>query len=145
MDMSASEKEKLGDADAGTAVTVSPSVSPVVPKSPSSDASDVTDVIDPQAERKLLRKLDLILWPVFFVIYMMAFLDRINVSNAAIQGMTAELGLGIGNRFNVVLFVRFFNFLLLIISWDWLADHIHDITMIRHITRPTSSSRSPPT
>jgi len=96
------EKEKLGD-DSGTAVAVSPSVSP---KAPPSDTSDGGDAIDPQAERKLLLKLDLMLWPVFFVIYMMAFLDRINISNAAIQGMNAELGLGVGNRFNVALFVR---------------------------------------
>lgn len=47
--------------------------------------------IDPKAERKLLQKLDLVIWPVFFVIYMMSFLDRINISNARIQGMAAEL------------------------------------------------------
>jgi hypothetical protein len=71
--------------------------------SPSSDTSDAP--IDPKAERRLLLKLDLFLFPVFFVIYTMAFLDRINISNASIQGMTAELHLDEGNRFNVALFV----------------------------------------
>lgn len=103
--MASLEKDKLGDFDAKidageTAATV--------PKSPCSD--DTSDSagpsIDPQAERRLLLKLDLMIWPVFFVIYMMAFLDRINISNAAIQGMTAELQLDQGNRFNVALFVR---------------------------------------
>lgn len=98
-----SEKETHLDDATGQ----SPPASPAIHKSPSSDEFG-TDVIDPKAESKLLLKLDLMLWPVFFVIYMMAFLDRINVSNAAIQGMTAELELGIGNRFNVVLFVCLF-------------------------------------
>lgn len=82
------------------------SVSPPIPNSPCSDtSSDSNGPIDPAAERRLLLKLDLMLWPVFFVIYMMAFLDRINISNAAIQGLTAELHLDEGNRFNVALFV----------------------------------------
>lgn len=83
--MSVLENEKLADGDA--------------------NASDSGKPIDHRAERKLLLKLDLMLWPVFFVIYMMAFLDRINISNAAIQGMTTELHLDQGNRFNVALFV----------------------------------------
>lgn len=92
--MSALEKKQLDD---GGATGVMPL------KSSSSDTSDPP--IDPEAERRLLRKLDLTLFPVFFVIYMMAFLDRINISNASIQGLTAELHLDEGNRFNVALFV----------------------------------------
>ena len=73
------------------------------PESAGSETSDMH--IDPKAESKLLRKLDLIVFPCFFLIYMMAFLDRINISNAAIQGLTAELHLDVGTRFNVALFV----------------------------------------
>jgi hypothetical protein len=72
-------------------------------KSSSSAAFDAP--IDPKAERKLVMKLDFTILPVFFTIYMMAFLDRINISNAAIQGMTQELHLDEGSRFNVALFV----------------------------------------
>jgi hypothetical protein len=75
------------------------------PGSPSSEASE--EPIDPVAERRLLMKLDLIIFPVFFVVYMMAFLDRINISNASIQGLSAELDLNRDNRFNVALFVCF--------------------------------------
>lgn len=67
-----------------------------------SDASDCE--IDPKAERRLLMKLDLIIFPTFFIIYMMSFLDRINIGNAKIQGMVEDLDLH-GNRFNVALFV----------------------------------------
>lgn len=74
------------------------------PKTSDWPAADETP-IDPKAERRLLLKLDLVIFPVFFVIYMMCFLDRINISNARIQGMAEELEL-VGNRFNIALFVR---------------------------------------
>jgi sugar phosphate permease len=74
--------------------------------SQSDDAAAVLDdePIDPKAERRLVWKLDLVIYPVFFVIYMMSFLDRINISNARIQGMVEDLNL-IDNRFNIALFV----------------------------------------
>jgi hypothetical protein len=78
----------------------------VVPQTPQKSSEYSSDApIDPKAESRLVRKLDLIIFPTFFVIYMMSFLDRINISNARIQGMVAELDL-VGNRFNVALFVR---------------------------------------
>ena len=69
-----------------------------------SDTSHSDMYIDPKAERKLLRKLDIVIYPTFFIIYMMSFLDRINISNARIQGMDKDLDLS-GNRFNIALFV----------------------------------------
>lgn len=78
----------------------------MVPSTPKSGTSDVGSdtYIDPVAEKKLIRKLDLVIYPTFFVIYMMSFLDRINISNARIQGMVEDLELT-GNRFNIALFV----------------------------------------
>lgn len=75
------------------------------PGTPGSDTSSDHAALDPVAERKLLRKLDLTIFPVFFVVYVMAFLDRINISNAAIMGLKKELHLDVGSRFNVALFV----------------------------------------
>ena len=111
--MSNSEKDmekelKLGEGGGGTGTgdnAVAPPKSPTSSNSISQDADEIP--INPEAERKLLLKLDLIIWPVFFVIYVMAFLDRINISHAAIQGLTQELQLDVGNRFNVALFVSF--------------------------------------
>ncbi|KAI2602779.1 MFS general substrate transporter [Hypoxylon sp. NC1633] len=71
-----------------------------------------SDVFSAHAERQLLRKIDLRVWPILFIIYMMSFLDRINISNARIQGMTEELNL-YGNRFNIALFVFFVPYILL--------------------------------
>lgn len=94
-DKMASEKEA-----GGIAANTLPRDSP---RSSSGDADHVAE-IDPVAERRLVRKLDLIIFPTFFVIYMMSFLDRINISNAKIQGLIEDLDL-YGNRFNVALFV----------------------------------------
>ncbi|OTB04980.1 hypothetical protein M426DRAFT_57656 [Hypoxylon sp. CI-4A] len=69
-------------------------------------------MIDAAAERRLLRKIDLHVWPILFLIYIMSFLDRINISNGRIQGMTEELEL-YGNRFNIALFVYFIPYILL--------------------------------
>ncbi|KAK2616192.1 hypothetical protein QQS21_000824 [Conoideocrella luteorostrata] len=84
-------------------------------------ASDL--VIDPIAERKLLRKLDFIIIPTFFVIYMMSFLDRINISNARIQGMTEDLDL-VGNRFNIALFVYYISYILLEIPSNMIVKKV---------------------
>lgn len=77
-----------------------------LPDSPKSEqhGSNADFVLDPKAERKLLYKLDFCIYPTLFIIYMMSFLDRINISNARIQGMDEDLNL-YGDRFNIALFV----------------------------------------
>ncbi|KAK3068470.1 hypothetical protein LTR53_013925 [Teratosphaeriaceae sp. CCFEE 6253] len=62
--------------------------------------------IDPVAERKLLRKLDWRVVPVLWFLYMLAFLDRTNVGNAKIQGMTKDLKMT-GNDYNIALMIFF--------------------------------------
>lgn len=56
--------------------------------------------IDAAAEKRLIRKLDLILSPMMIVIFLVAYLDRSNIGNAAIAGMNEDLHLT-GNRLNV--------------------------------------------
>ena len=73
---------------------------------PASEDSLDNEPVTTAEERRLVRKLDLIIFPMFFIIYMMSFLDRINISNARIQGMVKDLDLH-GNRFNVALFVSY--------------------------------------
>ncbi|KAI8307788.1 hypothetical protein K4K61_003176 [Colletotrichum sp. SAR11_59] len=51
-------------------------------------------VIDPAAEAKLLRRVDLRVLPMIFVLYCFTFLDRTNLGNAKVAGMEADLGLG---------------------------------------------------
>ncbi|KAL7929776.1 MFS general substrate transporter [Trichoderma chlorosporum] len=88
----------------------------IVPKSHQESSSDFSDApIDPKAENRLVKKLDFIIFPTFFVIYMMSFLDRINISNARIQGMVQDLDLT-GNRFNIALFTYYISYILLEVS-----------------------------
>jgi hypothetical protein len=39
--------------------------------------------IDPEAERKLLRKCDIRVLPPLFVLFLLAFLDRVNIGTSA--------------------------------------------------------------
>ncbi|KAF2174077.1 hypothetical protein M409DRAFT_16350 [Zasmidium cellare ATCC 36951] len=57
-------------------------------------------VIDPVAERKLVRKLDMWLSPMMVLVFLVAYLDRSNIGNAAIAGMSEDLGLD-GDKLNV--------------------------------------------
>ncbi|KAI0857405.1 MFS general substrate transporter [Xylaria cubensis] len=74
--------------------------------------SDTPVVENPNAAKRLRWKIDLRIYPIFFVIQIFSFLDRINIGNARIQGLTEELGL-YGNRYNIVLFAYFIPYILL--------------------------------
>ncbi|KAF6833837.1 major facilitator superfamily transporter [Colletotrichum plurivorum] len=50
--------------------------------------------IDPEAEARLRRKVDLRVLPMVFLMYFFTFLDRTNLGNAKVAGMEADLGLG---------------------------------------------------
>ncbi len=60
-------------------------------------------------EKKLLRKLDLKLIPMVSVLYLLAFLDRGNIGNAKIEGLTEDLNLH-GNQYNVCLTIFFITY-----------------------------------
>ncbi|KAL5395127.1 hypothetical protein PMIN06_000402 [Paraphaeosphaeria minitans] len=67
--------------------------------------------IDPEAEKKLLRKLDIRVLPPLFVLFLLAFLDRTNVGNAKIQGLTKDLNM-VGPDYNIALFVFFIPYII---------------------------------
>ncbi|TCD70506.1 hypothetical protein EIP91_003267 [Steccherinum ochraceum] len=61
---------------------------------------------------KLLRKIDLRLVPVLSTLYVLAFLDRVNIGNAAIFGLKQDLNLT-GDQFNTALVIFFVPFAIL--------------------------------
>ncbi len=85
-----------------------PEETPVIIKSEMSPLSAASDHglfdTEAEAEKHLMRKIDITIYPILFVVYMLSFLDRINISNAKIQGLTEDLDMS-GNRFNIALFV----------------------------------------
>lgn len=64
------------------------------------------DDIDPDAEKKLLRKVDLHVVPALFTLFLLAFLDRVNIGNAKIFGLEEELGMT-GSQYSIGLMVFF--------------------------------------
>ncbi|KAK5134254.1 hypothetical protein LTR08_006798 [Meristemomyces frigidus] len=62
-------------------------------------------------ERKLVRRIDLHVVPFLCILYLLAFLDRVNIANANVYGMTPELGLD-GNKYNVALVIFFVPYIL---------------------------------
>ena len=69
------------------------------------------DTIDSVLEKKLLWKCDLHVVPVISLLYMLAFLDRINIGNARLQGLEVDLRMS-GSDYNVALFVFFIPYIL---------------------------------
>lgn len=57
-------------------------------------------------EKKLVRKVDLRLLPLFIVLYLLSFLDRGNIGNAKIEGLAEDLNLK-GNQYNMCLTIFF--------------------------------------
>ncbi|KAF9260695.1 major facilitator superfamily transporter [Marasmius fiardii PR-910] len=72
------------------------SVTPVEDKQQPEDLTDeglLAYEIDPKEKKRLLRKLDSFIAPVLMILYLIAFLDRSNIGNAAVGGMTTALKL----------------------------------------------------
>lgn len=57
---------------------------------------------DPKIEDRILRKCDYHILPWLFGIWLCAFIDRSNIGNARIDGLTQDLSLT-GNKFNIAL------------------------------------------
>ena len=57
-------------------------------------------------ESKLVRRIDLHVVPFLCILYLLAFLDRVNIANANVYGMSTELKLT-GNKYNVALVIFF--------------------------------------
>lgn len=62
-------------------------------------------------ERKLVRKIDFRLVPVLCILYLLAFLDRVNISNASLYGLKTDLKLT-GDEYNTALVVFFVPYIL---------------------------------
>lgn len=69
------------------------------------------DEVDASLERRIRIKCDLNLLPVLFVLLLLAFLDRVNIGNARIQGLEADLGMK-GQDYNIALSVFFITYIL---------------------------------
>ncbi|KAK4162879.1 major facilitator superfamily domain-containing protein [Cladorrhinum sp. PSN259] len=67
--------------------------------------------LDPKAEARLRRKLDLMIVPTVAVLYLFCFIDRANIGNAKISGLEKDLGLT-GYDYNGLLSVFYISYII---------------------------------
>ncbi|KAL4934718.1 major facilitator superfamily domain-containing protein [Aspergillus undulatus] len=79
--------------------------------------------LDPAIERSVVRKCDLHVVPILTVLFLFAFLDRINIGNARILGLEEELGME-GHQYNIALFVFFIPYILFEVPSNMLLKRI---------------------
>ncbi|CAB4387089.1 unnamed protein product [Rhizophagus irregularis] len=70
-----------------------------------------TFVENKEFEKKLLRKIDLRVMPLLTLLYLLSFLDRVNIGNAKLAHIEEDLGL-VGTQFNWSLSIFFIGYIL---------------------------------
>jgi len=85
---------------------------PPVSVYPGNEKQPIPSPIDPYLERRMLRKIDLHLIAPLWILFMLGFMDRINLGNVRVLGILKELHLT-GNKFNIALQVFFVPYILL--------------------------------
>lgn len=64
----------------------------------------------PEEEKKLVRRIDLHIFPMLCFVFALSLLDRTNISSAYIAGLEEDLGLNIGSRYSIALLVFFIGY-----------------------------------
>ena len=88
--------------------------------------------IDRAAEKRLIRKCDLYVIPVLSLLYSLAFMDRINIGNARLQGLEKDLKMK-GQDYNVALFIFFVPYILFEVPSNLLIRKIAPSTWLSSI------------
>jgi MFS family permease len=80
-------------------------------KPPDDDIEGQLEEVDPVAEGKLVRKLDLFVIPVVMLLYLLSFLDRVNIGNARLYHLEEDLGLN-PSQWQVAVSILFVTYIL---------------------------------
>lgn len=105
-----------------------------VPKSSveSENTSSISMQLDRKTERRLVWKCDRHVLPMISLLYLLAFVDRVNIGNARIQGLEEDLNMD-GNDFNVALFIFFIPYILLEVPSNLILKKIAPSTWLSSI------------
>ncbi|KAL4966832.1 putative MFS transporter [Aspergillus stella-maris] len=79
---------------------------------PQSPVSNDLPLLTKTTERKLMAKVDWHVVPCLCIMYLLAFLDRVNISNAAVLGMEADLGIENSTKYNTALTIFFVPYII---------------------------------
>lgn len=63
-------------------------------------------------EKRLLRKVDWAIVPYCSLLYLLSFLDRVNIGQAAVAGLKADLGIATGNKYAIALSLFFVGYVV---------------------------------
>ncbi|KAM3416385.1 hypothetical protein BST61_g7983 [Cercospora zeina] len=74
-------------------------------------ASNDIPYIDPEKQRKLVRKIDWHVLPLVMLLYLNSFIDRVNIGNARLYGLEADLGMQ-GNQFQIAVSILFVTYVI---------------------------------
>ena len=104
---------------------------PVPVDIPKEDEKHIEDrvYIDPVIEKRVLRKCDMRVVPPTLVLFMLSFLDRVNIGNAAIQGLPVDLNMT-GHDFNIALLILFIPFILFEIPSNLVMKNVKPSTWL---------------
>ncbi|KAF7531385.1 hypothetical protein G7054_g8918 [Neopestalotiopsis clavispora] len=108
------------------AITTDAEAGRSAPSDVSTDGQPLEVEYTPAQETRVVRKLDWNLMPLFFVFYMLAFLDRGNIGNAKIAGMTEDLDL-VGNKYQWLVNIFFITYIIFdfgILFWKIFPPHL---------------------
>ncbi|CAG8439429.1 2069_t:CDS:10 [Dentiscutata heterogama] len=72
---------------------------------------ETTEIVESVDEKRLLRKLDVRIIPLFTLLYILSFLDRVNIGNAKLAHLERDLGLT-GNEYNWALSIFFVTYVI---------------------------------
>jgi MFS family permease len=87
-------------------------------------AVDLDSFIEnPELDRRLNRKFDKFILPYLFGIWLFSFIDRSNIGNARIAGLTTDLGMK-GTSFNVALLVFYIPYILVDVPSNLLVKRL---------------------
>lgn len=75
------------------------------------ETSQFTYVPDSDAEKRLVRKIDIRIVPTVWILYTLSYLDRANIGNAKVGGLETALGLT-SSQYSVVLLVFFVSYVV---------------------------------
>lgn len=73
-------------------------------------ATRETLVIDDAVAKRVVRKYDYRILPLFLLINLFSFIDRVNIGNARLLGLSTDLELGVGLRYNIALMCLFVSY-----------------------------------
>ncbi|KAI4699683.1 hypothetical protein J4E81_004710 [Alternaria sp. BMP 2799] len=87
-------------------------------------AITLNETIDTALDKRLNRKFDLRILPWLFGIWLFSFIDRSNIGNARIAGLSDELSITTGTRFNIALLVFYIPYILVDVPSNLLVKRL---------------------